>query len=203
MIAGDFTSEEKKVLATLNTPEKIQRYIKERLEYNFEEDEKKVNSFRNVLKTGKADCLEGALFASAIMSFHGYPPLVVCMEGRDIDHNIALYKKDWRWGSIAQSRDKNLKGRKPVHRTIKDLVMSYYPYYWDYYSKNQDITNLSLRGYTKFSLKSFRENWTTSEKSVDFIVDFLWEAKYRFLFPRKDKSKFYKVDRKTNKVVFL
>ena len=125
------------------------------------------------------------------------------MEARDIDHNIAIYRMNGGWGSVAQSRDQNLKGRMPIHRTIKDLVMSYYPYYWDYYSANRDTTNLTMRGYARVNLRQFGTDWITSEQNLDSIEDVLWEMKYRFLFPRSDKSKFYKIDRKTQKVVFV
>ena len=124
------------------------------------------------------------------------------MEARDIDHNIAIYKKNGKWGSVAQSRDENLRGREARYRSIKDLVMSYHPYYWDFFSKNQDKTNLTMRGYTKVNLSVLGNSWTFSEKGVVLVVDFLWNAKYRLLFPNGG-SKFYKVDKKTGKLIFL
>jgi len=51
------------------------------------------------------------------------------MEARDLDHNIFLYKRDGRYGSVSKSRDNNLLGRPAKFKTIKDLVMNYYPYY--------------------------------------------------------------------------
>ncbi len=198
-----FAGQERRIIEKLNTPKKLQEYINKELRYNFEENGSTTRSFRRVLRDKTAHCLEGALFATAILYYHGHLPLIVCMEARDIDHNIAIYRVNRRWGAVAQSRDSNLKGRSPVHRKIKDLVMSYHPYYWDFFSEDKDITSLTMRGYARVDLRQFGTGWITSEQNLDNIEDVLWDEKYRFLFPRKDKPRFYRVDRKTQKIIFL
>ena len=197
----DFTKEERRMLQRLNTPDKIQEFINNNLQYDFEENGETFSPFRDVIRKRKAHCLEGALFACGTLYYHGYPPRIVCMEARDIDHNIAIYRINGCWGSVAQSRDENLKGREARFRSIKDLVMSYYPYYWDFFSKDQDKTNLTMRGYATINLNTVDISWIFSEKGVVRVVNLLWGAKYRFLFP--NGSKFYKVDKKTNKLIFL
>jgi len=196
------TRQERRLIERLSTPRKIQEFIDRRISYDFGEDGK-IRSFRRVVREHKAHCLDGALFAAAALQQHGHPPLIVCMETREIDHNIAVYKQNERWGSVAQSRDSNLNGRNPVHRTIKSLVMSYYPYHWNSYSKKEDETDLAMRGYAVIDLRKIKRDWVTAEEDLAFIEDILWDAPYRFLFPRKDRSKFYKVGRKTGEVMFI
>lgn len=199
-----FNSTERRLLRKLDTPWKIQEYIERNLEYNFEENGETTRSFRRVVRDRKAHCLEGTLFAATVLQYYGHPPLMVCIEARDMDHNLAVYRTNKGWGSVSQSRDKNLKGRAPKHRTIKKLLMSYFPYYWNYYSKDKDkTTDLTMRGYALIDLSNIDRDWITTEEDLGFVEDILWEAKYRFLFPRKDKSKFYRVDRNTSEIIFL
>jgi hypothetical protein len=76
--------------------------------------------------------LEGAIVASVILEQHGYPPTVVSIESQDkLDHVLFVFKRNGRWGSVASSRDIGLYGRKPVFRTVRDLVMSYFEMYID------------------------------------------------------------------------
>jgi hypothetical protein len=67
-----------------------------------------------------------------ILEQHGYPPTLVSIESQDkLDHVLLLFKRNGRWGSVARSRDIGLHGRKPVFRTVRDLVMSYFEMYID------------------------------------------------------------------------
>ena len=182
----DFTPSERALIRRLNTPERVQRYLSG-LTYNFEKDGRPtLRSFRRVARDGVAHCLEGVLSAAAILQQHGYPPLVLCMEARDIDHNLFIYRRRGRWGSIAQSRDPNLLGRDPVHRTLWELAMSYHPHYWNYFTG--DKTDLTLRGYAQVNLNRFRQNWVTTEEDLWFVEDYLYEIPYRFLVPRNRRK---------------
>ncbi|MEK6302068.1 MAG: hypothetical protein AABO41_15265 [Acidobacteriota bacterium] len=126
-----FTSEEWKLIQTHRTPEQVQRYLRS-IRYNRELDGATCFSFRRVLREGRAHCLEGALVAAVILEQHGYPPTLVSIESQDnLDHVLLLFHKDGRWGSVARSRDIGLHGRKPVFRTVRDLVMSYFEMYID------------------------------------------------------------------------
>ena len=190
-ILTKLTDREKRIMRKLNSPEKIQRFIDGEISVNSERNGETISSFRTVLKTKRAHCLEGALFACAVLYYHGFPPLVGYIEAReDSDHAVSLYKVDGMWGSIGQSMDQYLKGREPKYRTIKDLMMSYHPYYHG----DEYMTNLTMRGYAKIDLRNFREDWITSKKNLDFIEEGILKAKFRFLFPRKDESAYYKVN---------
>ncbi len=70
--------------------------------------------------------------AATVLEQHGYPPLLVSIESQDLlDHVLFLYKKEGRYGSVARSRDIGLHGRKPVFRSVRDLVMTYFDPYID------------------------------------------------------------------------
>lgn len=126
-----FTAEEWKLIKTHRTPEQVQRYLRS-IAYNREPDGVTCFSFRRVLREGRAHCLEGALVAAVILEQHGYPPALVSIESQDkLDHVLLLFQRNGRWGSIARSRDIGLHGRKPVFRTVRDLVMSYFEMYID------------------------------------------------------------------------
>ena len=72
-----------------------------------------LRSFRGVVRTGTAHCLEAALFAAVVLEQHRYPPLVLSFESIDLlDHVIFVYRNADRMGSVARSRDPGLHGRR-------------------------------------------------------------------------------------------
>lgn len=113
------------------TARQVQEYLRQ-LPYNWEKTGETLRTFRGVVHHGSAHCLEGALSAATIMEQHGYPPLLLDLESQDqLDHVLFLFQKEGRWGTIARSRDAGLHGRKPVFRTLRQLVMSYVDPYVD------------------------------------------------------------------------
>jgi hypothetical protein len=128
-----FTAEERRLIRRLRTPLDIQHYLN-RLPYNQEPHGRAtLRSFRGVIRHRCAHCLEAALFAAVVLEHRGYPPLVMSFESIDqLDHVIALYRKNGRWGSIARSRDPGLHGRLPVFATPRALARSYVDPYVDY-----------------------------------------------------------------------
>jgi hypothetical protein len=123
----------KTLIARLNTPAKVQRYLND-LPYNTEPHGRAtLRSFRGVVRHGCVHCLEAALFAAVVLEHHGYPPLVLSFESIDhLDHVIFVYQHRGRWGSIARSRDPGLHGRKPVFKTPRALALSYADAYVDF-----------------------------------------------------------------------
>ena len=185
----NFAWDELKLINQLDNPKKVQEFLLKEIAYDFNKEKDTNRSFRRVLRDRRAHCLEGTLFTAAVLMQHSYPPLMISIEARDIDHNIFAYKENGSFGSVAISRDENLMGREAKFRTIKDLVMSYYPYYWNYWTKDHE--DLTLRGYAKINLRIFKENWITNENDLDFIEDYLWDMKYKRLFPKNESDKFY------------
>lgn len=91
-----------------------------------------MRTFRGVVQHNRAQCLEAVLAAATILNQHGYPPLVLDIESQDgLDHVLFLYERAGRWGTVARSRDEGLHGRRPVYRTIRALVESYFDPYVD------------------------------------------------------------------------
>jgi hypothetical protein len=156
---SDFTSREWRIIQEHRTPAQAQRFI-ESIPYNRELDGETCFTFRAVLRRNRAHCLEAALTAAVILEQHGYPPLLVSIESQDkLDHVLLLFKRGGRYGSVARSRDLGLHGRRPVFRTVRDLVMSYYDAYVDKTGRitGYGVSNLNedLGGYDwRFSTKN-------------------------------------------------
>lgn len=159
------------------------------MDYNFEADGvATLRSFRRVVRDRTAHCIEGALTAATILGQHGHRPRILCMEARDIDHIIFPFIQNRRWGSIAQSRDPNLKGREPKYKTVRDLVHSYHPHYWNYFTG--DRSDLTLRGFALFQLSRIRQDWQTAEEDLWVLDDMLYKPKFHALFPNPGQTHF-------------
>ena len=146
-----FTKAERALIARLDTPSKVQRWLNA-LPYNTEPGGETLRSFRPVARLKKAHCCEAALFAAVVLEQHGYPPLVMSLESKDwLDHVIFIYREDSGWGSVARSRDPGLHGRKARFRSPRALARSYYDAYVDYTGrlKGFGVANLAdaLPGY--------------------------------------------------------
>ncbi len=86
---------------------------------------------------------------------------------RDDSHLLALFKEDGCWGAVAKSNFVGLRFREPIHRTLRELVVSYFE---DFYN---DAREKTLRGYTRpLSLRPFdRLGWETNDEPLDAIAD--------------------------------
>jgi len=179
--------EELKVFRKLNTYKKIQKFLDE-IPINFEEKGDTCMSPRMVLKKGKAHCIEGAIFAAAVLKFHGAKPLIVDMESNnfDDDHVIAVFEKNNNWGAISKTNHGVLRYREPIYKDIRELVMSYFHEYLD--SKGRK----NLRAYSMpVNLSIFgSQDWITSEEDVWFIPEHLCNIKHFPLVNRKQVANF-------------
>lgn len=120
-----------KLAKKLKTPRQVQQYLR-RLPYNREKKGETLSSAETALRRGRLHCFEAAFAAAAILEHHGYPPLIMSLESKDLlDHVIYVFKEKSGWGSIALSRDEGLHGRPPRYRTLRDLARSYYDPYVD------------------------------------------------------------------------
>jgi hypothetical protein len=156
----EFTPREQRLIARLNTPRAVQRYLN-RLPYNQEPHGRATQrSFRGVVRHGCAHCLEAALFAAVVLEQHGYPPLVLSFESIDhLDHVLFVYRTNGRWGSVARSRDPGLHGRKPVFATPRALAMSYFDPYVDFTGR--------ITGYSVVDLRVLGDyDWRLSDTNV-------------------------------------
>lgn len=150
---------EEKFLRSLNTPKKIQNYL-DSLIYNPTDH---CSSPRYVMITGEGHCLEGGLLAAAALELQGHKPLMIDLVAeRDDHHVITIYKTSSGWGSFSKSNTTLLRGRSPVYRTVRELVMSYFDFYF-----NTD-GELSLYSYSDpINLNRFNHwDWRTSDNDL-------------------------------------
>ena len=163
---GSFTPREWRLVQQLNTPAKVQRYFSS-LPYNWERNGGTMRSFRSVLQKNEAHCLEAAVGAAVILEQHGYPPLLLDLESIDLlDHVMFVFKERSGWGSVARSRDIGLHGRKPVYRSLRDLVWSYFDPYVDFSGR--------IKGYGLMSLYDLGHyDWRFSPRNMTKIEDHL------------------------------
>jgi hypothetical protein len=157
------TSAERKPLAKLSSPVKIQAYL-DSIPYSTEE---RYRCPLSVLRDQRAHCYDGAVFAAAMLQRIGYPPLIVNLFAyRDDEHLLAVFKCDGHWGAVAKSNFVGLRYREPIYRSLRELVVSYFE---DYYNL-EGIR--SLRSYTRpFDLNAVRSLvWHTQDAAMHQIA---------------------------------
>ena len=163
-LANSFNRREMRALSRLDSPFKIQAFLDE-LHYS---DEERYRCPRSVLRDRTAHCFDGAVFAAAALRRLGYPPLILNLfpDDRDDEHLLALYQQRGGWGAVAKSNFVGLRFREPIHRTLRELVLSYFEVY---YNVEREKT---LRSYTRpLNLKSFDHiNWMTDDAAMDVIA---------------------------------
>jgi len=155
---------------------------------------------RRVLRDRVAHCIEGALFAAAVLRVHGYPPLILDMEAvRDDDHIIALFREGGHWGAVAKSNYSGLRFREPVYRTLRELVMTYFELYF-----NLDREK-SLRTYSRpVNLARFDGiGWMTAEKDLWAIGEYLCSIRHQPLLTRDMIRRLRPVDKRLFKAGLL
>ena len=153
-----FTRKERAVIDAHRTPRQVQRFL-DSLRYNHHRVGTVFRSFREIIREGEVMCVEAALVATVILEQHGYPPLVVSLESQDnLDHVLFLFRHRRRWGAVARSRDAGLHGRKPVFRSIRDLVWSYYDPYVDWTGRLTGYALVNLREIAPYDWRFNRRN---------------------------------------------
>jgi hypothetical protein len=161
-MAMSWTNDEKSFLKSLNDPDKIQDFL-DSTEYN---PKPECRSPRWIIRKRMAHCFEGALFAAAALQFNGFKPLVVDLKAyNDDDHVIAVFKEGKHWGSVAKSNFTTLRYREPVYRSLRELVMSYFDFYFNTAGEK------SLRSYSlplDLTIYHSRE-WTTTDEDLEYI----------------------------------
>ncbi len=146
------TKTEKSLFTKLKTPSQIQDFLNS-LPYNKKDT---VRSVRRFIESRETHCLEGAIFASAVLWYHGYEPLLLDLQTTkdDDDHVVALYKKDGLWGAISSTQHSVLRYRDPIYKNLRELALSYFNEYFLNSGKK------TLRAFSKkpFSLLNYNKN---------------------------------------------
>ncbi len=158
-----WTPAERRILTAFASPRAIQDWL-DALDYN---EESVYRSPRHVMATRRAHCFDGALFAAAALRQLGHPPLIVDLAAvRDDDHVLAVFRRGKHWGAVAKSNCVGLRYREPVHRTVRELVMTYFE---QYYNLNGEKT---LRRFSRpLNLARLdRLEWQSSDEHLDDVV---------------------------------
>jgi hypothetical protein len=130
---------ERQIIRRLNSPPKVQQFVNE-LVYNQNDRV----SILDVIRKGTGDCLEAAVFASVVLACHKIPNSLVGLKSvRDEDHALCVFKQEHGYGAIAQSKYLGLRYRNPVYASHRELVMSYFESYYNYFGE------YTLRGFSK------------------------------------------------------
>ncbi len=123
-----------------------------------------------VLQDRVANCFDGALLAAVALRYLGYPPLILNMfvvEGLDDEHVLAIYKRNGCFGAIAKSNFLSLGFREPVYRSLRELIMSYFDFYFNVYGVK------ALRSYSPtLNLQLFDGvGWMWSDEGLEPIIE--------------------------------
>jgi hypothetical protein len=169
---NQLTKAEKKFMEDLDSPFKIQAFL-DTVEYPGGDENRPAIA---VLRQKKAHCMDGALFAATALRILGFDPMIIDMlpdPGRDDDHILALFKISGCWGAIAKSNYSGLRFREPIHRTLRELVMTYFD---DSFNIKGEKT---LRAYSRpVHLTRFDHlNWMTESKGLDAVEKHLYKVK--------------------------
>ncbi|MDQ7779703.1 MAG: hypothetical protein RDV41_08325 [Planctomycetota bacterium] len=146
---------------------------------------------RSVIRDGKANCYDGALFAAAALRRLGFPPLILNMRAvRDDDHVIAPFRRGSEFGAVAKSNFVGLRFRDPVYKSLRELVMSYFD---DFYNTAREKT---LRAYSMpLDLRPFdRFDWMTTDGHVELIADKLDAQRHVPVLPRGGEARLVRTD---------
>lgn len=178
-----FTPEEIQLFQSLDTPEKINEYI-ESLAYDCGSGYKSV---QQTIRTNKAHCAGGAMFAAACMWFHGFEPMISSIladETNDDDHMVWLYRINGFWGSISKSNFSVTRSRDPIYKNIRELFLTYF----DFYFPENGLK--SMRSYSvPVSLcrsKQLTQDWLIgTNDDMEWLDDLCDNVKYHNIVPKR------------------
>ena len=185
-----FTPGELRKLRSLKTPQGIQRFLDD-MPYHLGTT---AWSPRRVLAERTAHCLEGAIFAAAALRAIGYPPLVVDLEAEnDTDHVIAVFRERGHWGAVAKSNYTGCRYREPIHRSIRELAISYFDVYFNLRGER------TLRTFSRpVDLRRFdARDWMTSDRDVWFIPEHLLTISHTPLLRAGMAKRLVRVDKRS------
>lgn len=180
---------DRKLLGRLTTPRKIQDFL-DSLAYS---SESRYRCPREVLRDRRAHCVDGALFAASALRRIGHEPLLLDMIAvRDDDHVIAPFRRHGAWGAVAKSNVVGLRYREPIHRSIRELVMTYFELYYNVKGEK------TLRTYSQpYRLKRWdARSWEDSPECLDDVVVALEASRHHAILTPAMRRGLSRVDRR-------
>jgi len=192
MLKSKFNKKEQKIFSKFKTPQQIQNFLND-LSFKFEKKDT-YNSPRIILKTHKAHCFDGALFAATALWFNGEKPLLldlkVAEDTKDVDHVVVLFKRFGFWGAISKTNHAVLRYREPIYKTVRELALSYFH---EYFLPSGEKT---LRSFSKpFDLSRFGTEWLTTEKDLYYIVEALDKSPHIQILSKQQIKNLRKADK--------
>jgi hypothetical protein len=184
---GTFTPAELRKLRSLKNPYGIQRFL-DNIPYHLADA---AWAPRYVLRENTAHCFEGAMLAAAALRVNGYPPLIFDLEAEnDTDHVVAIYRENGHWGAIAKSNYSGCRFREPVHRSLRELALSYFEGYFNLRRER------SLRRFScPVNMARFdRLQWMTTEKPLWFVANYLFDVHHYPLISRAMAKRLHRLD---------
>ena len=183
---------ERAVFQKLKSPVAVQAYL-DSLPYKAEELDR---SPLRVMTDGQAHCLDGGIFAALALWRTGFRPLILDLvpaPGLDDDHVLALFQSGGGWGALAKSNYPALRYREPVHRSLRELVMTYFEFFFNLEREK------TLRAYTRpLDLSRFEDaSWMWDEAGIKKISKRLYSLKSIPLIPEEAAAKLHKVDERS------
>ncbi len=170
---------ERKILGRLSAPTDVQAVL-DGLTYS---SDPWYRSPHRALRDGKAHCYDGAVLGAALLSSLGHPPMIINMfpNSRDDEHLIAPFRAHGAWGAVGKSNFVGLRYREPIHRTLRELVISYFEQYYNVAGEK------TMRSYTRplrITKRRFGA-WTSDDDAMDVIADALESMRrYPLLTPQ-------------------
>jgi hypothetical protein len=129
-----------------------------------------------VMTDGQAHCLDGGILAALGLWRIGFRPLILDLvpaPTSDDDHVLAVFLVDGRWGAVAKSNYPNLRYREPVHRSLRELAMTYFEFFFNLKREK------TLRAYTRpLDLSKIQDpSWMWEEEGIRKISKRLYGLK--------------------------
>ena len=180
------TPAEHRVFARLDTPQKVQNFL-DKMPANFEPDGDTAMSPRRVLQERVCHCSEGAIFAAAVLAYHGRQAWLMDLQAlpSDQDHIVTLFREGALWGAVSKTNHAILRWRDPIYRSVRELAMSYAHEYCLPGGKK------SMLAYSRpFSLTRYApERWVTASEDLDWLLFALDLSPHLPLAPRHAMDK--------------
>ena len=158
-----WTTDELELLSGLSCPGRIQAFLDETA-YSTDDW---YRCPRRVLRERRAHCVDGAVFAAAALRMLGHQPLVVDLRAeRDDDHFIAVFRNGRHLGAVAKSNTVGLRFREPIYRTLRELVMSYFEFYFNLDGEKTLRSFSPLVDLSRFDALA----WTWRDDAIETLV---------------------------------
>jgi hypothetical protein len=187
MARSDFwlTHDESRILKRFNTPIKIQDFL-DSLPFNFEEKGETHMSPRRVLRTRRANCIEGALLAALALQQNGERPLLMDFRARrnDDDHVVALYKRNGYWGLLSKTNHATIRFRDPIYKTLRELALSYFHEWFSNTTGEKTLESYS----DPLDLSKIKKDWVTDEQELWWLDQKLDALPHHALVPKNNRK---------------